>query len=360
MMFRATTRIPQRWRTAFQNASDLRSLQRRHSSSISIVDLKDLQAVRQAASSCGFFYVRSAHIDQAHIDSYLDAAAWLFSLEPQFKRACASSAANAKGWYSYDGVAVGELSRAPIEAYLMGDEAPAELRTDYFGRLGYGRDDMAWRRMPMHQRNRWPQAGPESAAFRATVVDGFKRLLATADDVLAALAAAIDRPPHELVRLHDKHDSHLELKCYAAPQPEPPTSRDRRWQQLLPNVSQPAAVDDTADDLRTVRLKAHTDLSSVTLLLQSAGHEVLQVLGADGRWQPVPYVDAAVLVNCGDVLERWSGGLCKSSLHRVVDVPPARGSRYSIVLFAFPNHEAVVQTEADGRETLFGDLMPVQ
>jgi isopenicillin N synthase-like dioxygenase len=82
-------------------------------------------------------------------------------------------------------------------------------------------------------------------------------------------------------------------------------------------------VDRAAD----VRAGAHSDYGSMTLLFRLRGQAGLEILGRDGKsWSPVPVVppgteeDPAppVLLNIGDLLAYWTGGLLRSTVHRVV------------------------------------------
>jgi isopenicillin N synthase-like dioxygenase len=86
---------------------------------------------------------------------------------------------------------------------------------------------------------------------------------------------------------------------------------------------------------------AHTDYGSITLLFQD---EIggLEVLGADGAWQPAAPVPDAALINTGDLMEHWTNGLFRSTLHRVRPISGSR-DRYSIALFVDP--DAAVEIE---------------
>lgn len=53
-----------------------------------------------------------------------------------------------------------------------------------------------------------------------------------------------------------------------------------------------------------------------------------------------------ILVNIGDLLEDWTGGLLKSTVHRVVfprDAAAARQDRYSIAYFCHPLDDAALE-----------------
>ena len=74
---------------------------------------------------------------------------------------------------------------------------------------------------------------------------------------------------------------------------------------------------------------AHVDSGFLTLLAQD-GVAGLQARHHDGEWLDVPPTDAALAVNFGKVLERWSGGRIKATEHRVI----GRGAeRMSIPFF---------------------------
>jgi isopenicillin N synthase-like dioxygenase len=90
---------------------------------------------------------------------------------------------------------------------------------------------------------------------------------------------------------------------------------------------------------------AHTDYGSLTLLWQD-GNPGLEVRAADGAWLPVPAEADAVVVNTGDLLERWSNGRFRSTLHRVCPLQPWR-SRYSIAFFSDPD-DAVLVSPLEG------------
>ena len=84
---------------------------------------------------------------------------------------------------------------------------------------------------------------------------------------------------------------------------------------------------------------AHTDFGAITLLLQdeNPGLEVLDTTAealATGKniWRPIDPNPDAYVVNIGDMISMITGGLYKSSVHRVVCKRPDR-ERYSVVFF---------------------------
>lgn len=99
----------------------------------------------------------------------------------------------------------------------------------------------------------------------------------------------------------------------------------------------------------TVRAGAHTDYGSMTLLFQQENQEGLEIFSPiSKKWEAVPYVAASagreeaapIVVNIADQLSYWTGGLLKSTIHRVKFPPHVQESgqdRYSIVFFSHPN-----------------------
>jgi isopenicillin N synthase-like dioxygenase len=83
-----------------------------------------------------------------------------------------------------------------------------------------------------------------------------------------------------------------------------------------------------------VRAGAHEDINTITLLL-GAEEAGLELLTRDGRWIPVSSMPGELVVNIGDMLQRLTNGVLRSTTHRVVNPPPDRRgrSRYSMPFF---------------------------
>ncbi|KAF7195404.1 hypothetical protein HII31_03296 [Pseudocercospora fuligena] len=103
------------------------------------------------------------------------------------------------------------------------------------------------------------------------------------------------------------------------------------------------------DDEVDIRAGAHSDYGSITCLFQLPGQPGLEIKSPSGEWAPVP-VDPLgkggplpILVNIGDLLEDWTGGLLKSTVHRVVFPKEDAGDRYSIAYFCHPLDEALLE-----------------
>lgn len=64
----------------------------------------------------------------------------------------------------------------------------------------------------------------------------------------------------------------------------------------------------------------HTDLGAITLLFRQPVCG-LQILNSEGNWKWVKPVDGTITINTCDALTALTGGLIKSSIHRV-HAPP--------------------------------------
>ncbi|XP_057447218.1 2-oxoglutarate-Fe(II) type oxidoreductase hxnY-like isoform X1 [Lotus japonicus] len=88
---------------------------------------------------------------------------------------------------------------------------------------------------------------------------------------------------------------------------------------------------------------AHTDFGLITLLATDdvSGLQICKDRDAKPQiWEDVAPLKGAFIVNLGDMLERWSNGVFKSTLHRVL----GNGQeRYSIAYFLEPSHDCLVE-----------------
>lgn len=65
---------------------------------------------------------------------------------------------------------------------------------------------------------------------------------------------------------------------------------------------------------------AHNDFGGVTVLLQQPGKDGLEVWVEEKKdWIQVPAVEDIYVINCGDMVMKWSGGRFKSVRHRVIN-----------------------------------------
>ncbi len=107
-------------------------------------------------------------------------------------------------------------------------------------------------------------------------------------------------------------------------------------------------------DTAPIRLASHTDQGVITILFQS------QIAGLQVRpprytgpiqplmrvWLDAPVIPGAVLINIGETMTFFSGGLMKSTLHRVARSPlhqDAGKDRFSMAYFCHPNMDTLLE-----------------
>ncbi|KAI1080377.1 Clavaminate synthase-like protein [Whalleya microplaca] len=141
--------------------------------------------------------------------------------------------------------------------------------------------------------------------------------------LLRLFAILLELPSEDqLVRLHQydaRGEDHLRYMHYAA---------------------RPAEENKLVGDLYS---PGHTDLGTVTLLFRQPVC-ALQILNNEGNWKWVKPQDGTITINTCDALTALTGGLIKSSIHRV-HAPPqdqAHIDRLGVLYFARPNNDVVL------------------
>ena len=109
-------------------------------------------------------------------------------------------------------------------------------------------------------------------------------------------------------------------------------------------------------DHRT-NLIGHTDIGAMTILFNIVGG--LQILppgseNVESNWVYVRPEPGCAVVNLGDSMAQWTGGLLRSNIHRVATPPGQQASctRYSLAYFVRP------EAAASMRRLEGGDIIP--
>jgi isopenicillin N synthase-like dioxygenase len=167
----------------------------------------------------------------------------------------------------------------------------------------------------LYRANIWPDDMP---GFRQTVEAYFAAGRTLALNLMRLSAVALDLPPSHFAPFFDRME--LNLRCVLYPDP-PQVPREHE-----------------------LRYGPHTDFSGFTILRQDGAPGGLQVKsGAD--WIDVAPVPGTLVINAGDLIQRWTNDRWISNVHRVVNPPRGRTAgtrRLSIVLFTGPNSDAQI------------------
>jgi isopenicillin N synthase-like dioxygenase len=113
--------------------------------------------------------------------------------------------------------------------------------------------------------------------------------------------------------------------------------------------------DDRSSSLRVIdypagaggaRAGAHRDYGCLTIIRSDAAGLEAQTRG--GAWLPVQPPRGGLVVNIGDLMQRWTGDRWVSTLHRVVGTAGESPRRQSLVFFHNPRSDAVIETLGGG------------
>jgi len=94
----------------------------------------------------------------------------------------------------------------------------------------------------------------------------------------------------------------------------------------------------------SMRAAAHEDINVITLLL-GAEEAGLQVKHRSGEWLSVNPPPGTLVINCGDMLQRYTAGYLPSTSHRVLNPSPERAHlpRYSMPFFLHFNPDFMIE-----------------
>ncbi|PQE08494.1 Oxoglutarate iron-dependent dioxygenase protein [Rutstroemia sp. NJR-2017a BBW] len=150
---------------------------------------------------------------------------------------------------------------------------------------------------------------------------------------------------HKLVTLIFTHlEKHLQLPPQALTSLHRLTSPSGDHIRLIRAPAQPPS------DLRT-SLGKHTDFGSITILFNRLGG--LQILpppailppGQSPEWMYVKPIRDHCIINFGDAMTKFTRGVVRSNIHRVVAPPGQQGTetRWSVVYFGRPEDDVVLR-----------------
>jgi len=124
---------------------------------------------------------------------------------------------------------------------------------------------------------------------------------------------------------------------------------------ILPS-SEPKDV--LTSEAKPIRVKAHADSGTITLLIRQTSSEFnpfggLQILSKNDKWVRVPNMPQGyILVNIGNLLSFWTNQRFQSTKHRVTNPKPGPGNRrISIAYFQKPGPDVEIRPIADGPQS---------
>jgi isopenicillin N synthase-like dioxygenase len=258
----------------------------------------------EACRQSGFFYVVGHGVDAALQDRLRKLSQQFFARDLEAKLAV-RMALGGRAWRGY---------------FRVGDELtsgqPDQKEGLYFGAELPAADPRVRAGTPLHGPNLFPA---EPVGLRGAVLEYMAALTGLGHRLMAGLALSLG----------------LEESYFAERWTGEPLTLFRVF-----NYPPPA-------DPALWGVGEHTDYGLLTILLQddAGGLEVK----SRSRWVPAPPVEGSFVCNIGDMLDRMTGGLYRSTPHRVRN--PAPRDRLSFPFFFDPNFFAHVRPiELAGQE----------
>ncbi|KAL3019063.1 hypothetical protein AAZX31_05G060400 [Glycine max] len=258
--------------------------------SLPIIDLSSphrlstANSIRQACVEYGFFYLVNHGVDTDFVSKVFDQSCKFFSLPVQRKMDLAR-----KEYRGYT-----PLYAETLDPTSLSKGDPKE--TYYIGPI----EDTSIAHL-----NQWPSE-ELLPNWRPTMKSLYWKLLAAGKSLLSliALSLNLEEDYFEKIGALNKPASFLRLLHYPG---------------------------ELGSDEQICGASPHSDYGMITLLMTD-GVPGLQIckdkVNQPQVWEDVPHVEGALIVNIGDMMERWTNCLYRSTLHRVM---PTGKERYSVI-----------------------------
>lgn len=256
------------------------------------------QQIYQACHEIGFMYLKNPGISPQQIEALFTQSQSFFNLPLEVKQQLAwSDEVSNRGYVG-------------IERERLDPDKPGDLKEAF----NVGKELSSYGAAAAMIVNKWL---PDHEDFQSDVLAFWDACCEVAAQVLQAFAIALQVPEDFFETKHDRQNHTLRLLHY------PPIAQ-------LPKPGQ-------------VRAGAHSDYGSMTLLFQDRVGG-LEVQTRSGEWILAPAIPDTVVVNTGDLMQRWTNHIFCSTKHRVLIPTDERitQSRYSIAFFCHPNHDAEI------------------
>jgi len=253
------------------------------------------RALDRACRETGFFYVANHGISDSVLNAVFGATRRYFALpdsqrkddlmHPFFRRGYMPMGTTRQPGYEAD----------LKESYEVGIDLPID-------------DPDVVARRPLHAPNQWPARLPWLREAAEAYFNQCRRL---GDSLTRLIARALDIDEGFFLQ-HAKKPM-VQMRMFHYP-PQAPT-----------DTSQGAAP--------------HTDFGFITLLAQDPIGG-LELRKRDGEWVAAPYIDGTLVVNIGDLFQRWTNDRYVSNFHRVTN--RSGRERYSIPMFYHLDYDTPV------------------
>lgn len=256
-----------------------------------------VEEVRSACSETGFLYLSGHNIGEGVIDAMRQSVVEIFAQPEQVKVEYQITPGNYRGYIPLGFFTPASASRVPdqYEGFKLHLDVPT--------------DDPICQKSPLYGPNIWP---PHLTGAKSVVGEYWKAVDQIADQLLRLFALALGKPESFFLSYFEQPLTGMTLLHY------PPMNQNEEGFGIHP----------------------HKDSSAFTILYpDSVGG--LQVRTRTGTWIDAMAPEGAFIINIGDVMEHWTGGVFKSTPHRVIN--KTGKERYSFPYFATPRFNTRVE-----------------
>ncbi|MFT4712043.1 MAG: isopenicillin N synthase-like dioxygenase [Candidatus Azotimanducaceae bacterium] len=257
-------------------------------------------ALYDGATGPGFFYLVDHGIDQSLIDAaYVSSRAFHASTNAYKENYNINKSLIHRGWvsraetlgYQKDGMTFNNFH----ESFDLSFDLPAD---DPSASKGYGLIG--------------PNVWPDLKGFRTNVSRYYDAIHALGRELMAAFETSLALKPGTFLDHVTAPPSQLRLLKYFE--------------------------NDAPIDKQNAGIEAHSDYECFTILNTSGPG--LQLMSYDNHWVEAPPVQGTFVVNIGDCLEAWTGGLFKATQHRVLNLGK---ERYSLPMFFAADYDTEIK-----------------
>lgn len=271
-------------------------------SEIPTIDLTDpgaVEAIHQACTAVGFFYIVNHDVASALITDLVAQAQAFFALPDAGKQA----------------LLLDQRMRGYLPLYYRSYEGEERAGTSHQEGFWIGHDTEVDPGRPLDGPNRWPQSLPRLQSAMQAYLESVEAL---SQRLLRLFALALGLPDDALLANFANPSSRLKLNHYP-PQRDPVSENN-------------------------IGVVPHSDSGCFTILWQD-DNGGLEVQNRAGDWVGASPLADSFVVNIGNILQYWSNGRFSSTPHRVINRNGL--DRYSIPLFVNPDFDTVIRPLVD-------------
>jgi len=294
-------------------------------------DLESVKRIKEACSTTGFFFLAGHGLEEDLVEQILDGARDFFLLEQELK----------DEFRAKEDQPCGYKSKITKTRDAEGRQVSLRREQMKFCRQSYLTDAKAFMNKTYHadkkrasvekeeaeeesfgpQIEGWLEKAGTTEEWRARVADYFQRMSGLAKTIRHLIAQSLDLKPDYFDRLYHTHVELMDINYYHGQKSDLDLDAGLHPQSLGCK-------------------NAHKDYGMLTFLMDQSPGCCVQVCknrhGGCTEWIDVRPLENHLIVNIGDMLERWTDGKYVSNHHRVCNVSNDQ-DKLSIGFFTDPN-----------------------